>query len=327
MNTTPREGMPELPAKWFAEARELERGDDYSRGAAAARETLALELQSALASQPTQGGGDGWFPIESAPKNGRIVDLWANGQRYPNVAWCGIGRCWRKVNRDGKTLALAADVVPTHWRLPPDAPAALPRPQPESDGPEFFDGCDKEGFVGGCERMGCHRSFYAEAERLNLAVCNAAANGAIDPDHPDTDELIEAGMVLTAAMKATPPPPSDAAQGDGTIAAIRRALEDTMLTGTGFLEIRRIAPEDVQLATPPSQPVRVDEALSRAYGYLWHVNHPEDIPIGHPYMSADRAATEARKELRDLLTSEQRGTGINWVRQMILAAHKGEGNG
>jgi len=61
------------------------------------------------------------------------------------------------------------------------------------------------------------------------------------------------------------------------------------------------------------------DALSRAYGYLWHVNHPEDIPTGHPYMSADRAAVEARKELRDMLTHEQRGEGINWVRQKLLA--------
>lgn len=61
------------------------------------------------------------------------------------------------------------------------------------------------------------------------------------------------------------------------------------------------------------------DALARAYGYLWHVNHPEDIPAGHPYMSADRAAVEARKELRDMLTHEQRGEGINWVRQKLLA--------
>ena len=61
------------------------------------------------------------------------------------------------------------------------------------------------------------------------------------------------------------------------------------------------------------------DALARAYGYLWHVNHPEDIPAGHPFMSADRAAVEARKELRDMLTHEQRGEGINWVRQKLLA--------
>ena len=60
------------------------------------------------------------------------------------------------------------------------------------------------------------------------------------------------------------------------------------------------------------------DALARAYGYLWHVNHPEDIPAGHPFMSADRAAVEARKELRDMLTHEQRGEGINCVRQKLL---------
>jgi hypothetical protein len=40
--------LRELPEAWFKQARELEKGDDYSRGAAAARETLALELQAWL---------------------------------------------------------------------------------------------------------------------------------------------------------------------------------------------------------------------------------------------------------------------------------------
>lgn len=29
------------------------------------------------------------------------------------------------------------------------------KPAPKDDGPEFSDGCSKEGFPGGCERMGC----------------------------------------------------------------------------------------------------------------------------------------------------------------------------
>ena len=65
------------------------------------------------------------------------------------------------------------------------------------------------------------------------------------------------------------------------------------------------------------------EAIGRAYGYLWHVNHPEDIPQGHAYISADRAAYEGRKELRDLLTNEQRGAGITWVREKLLTAASG----
>lgn len=65
------------------------------------------------------------------------------------------------------------------------------------------------------------------------------------------------------------------------------------------------------------------DAIGRAYGYLWHVNRPEDVPAGHQYLSADRAAYEGRKELRDLLTNEQRGAGINWVRQKLLAAAQG----
>lgn len=69
------------------------------------------------------------------------------------------------------------------------------------------------------------------------------------------------------------------------------------------------------------------QAAERAYGYLWHANHPEDIPPGTPHFTPDRSCIEARKELRDLLTREQRGRGINWVRQMLLATHTQEGRG
>ena len=77
----------------------------------------------------------------------------------------------------------------------------------------------------------------------------------------------------------------------------------------------------------PDSPKGGSDALARAYGYLWHVNHPEDIPAGHPFMSADRAAVEARKELRDMLTHEQRGEGINCVRQKLLADMQPTGHG
>jgi len=66
---------------------------------------------------------------------------------------------------------------------------------------------------------------------------------------------------------------------------------------------------------PAAQDAR-DAALGLAYGYLWHVNnmHPGyDAPADYsfPQLSPEKAAYAARKVLRDLLTNEQRGVGIN----------------
>lgn len=62
---------------------------------------------------------------------------------------------------------------------------------------------------------------------------------------------------------------------------------------------------------PAVQVTMLREAIQQAYGYLWHVN----IEPGTPNQYApERAAYEARKLLRDVLTHEQRGTGINMAR-------------
>jgi len=58
-------------------------------------------------------------------------------------------------------------------------------------------------------------------------------------------------------------------------------------------------------------------AVATAYGYLWHVNNEPGTP--HQY-APERAAYEARKALRELLTHEQRGEAINAVRATVLAA-------
>lgn len=63
---------------------------------------------------------------------------------------------------------------------------------------------------------------------------------------------------------------------------------------------------------------RLREAIQRAYGYLWHVNNEPGTPNRH---APEAMAYEARKALRDLLASEQRGDGINSAR----AALSGEG--
>lgn len=76
--------------------------------------------------------------------------------------------------------------------------------------------------------------------------------------------------------------------------------------------------------TRPAPAVQVPEGMALAYGLLWHVNAGMDAPGIVPSMTPEKAAHEARKALRDLMTKEQRGDGINAARAMLAAAPKGE---
>lgn len=59
--------------------------------------------------------------------------------------------------------------------------------------------------------------------------------------------------------------------------------------------------------------------IATAYGYLWHVNAGQDAPAECNVLSIspEAAAYKARQVLRDLLTNEQRGEGINAVRESL----------
>lgn len=77
-------------------------------------------------------------------------------------------------------------------------------------------------------------------------------------------------------------------------------------------------------ATPaPAVPVGdgVPDAVALAYGLLWHVNAGMDAPmdVRPPSLTPEKAAHEARKLLRDLMTSTQRGDGINAAREMLAS--------
>lgn len=61
------------------------------------------------------------------------------------------------------------------------------------------------------------------------------------------------------------------------------------------------------------------ERVAKAYGLLWHVNAGIDAPCSTPSLTPERAAMESRKVLRDMLTSEQRGDGINAARDFMKA--------
>ena len=61
-------------------------------------------------------------------------------------------------------------------------------------------------------------------------------------------------------------------------------------------------------------------AVALAYGHLWHVNNEPMAPV--PLRSDGEAAYAARKLLRDLLTTEERGDAINAVQKLLAAAPK-----
>lgn len=80
------------------------------------------------------------------------------------------------------------------------------------------------------------------------------------------------------------------------------------------------------LAAAPTPPAREDapvawkEAVRLAYGYLWHVNELREAPI--PLYPPKRAAYEARKHLRELLTQDERGRGINDTREQVYGSRE-----
>ncbi|WP_208450231.1 hypothetical protein [Burkholderia anthina] len=61
------------------------------------------------------------------------------------------------------------------------------------------------------------------------------------------------------------------------------------------------------------------EAIAQAYGYLWYVVHPDVDGDGTLSIDPYQASYAARRALRELLTSEQRGQAINAVRAEIRA--------
>jgi hypothetical protein len=99
---------------------------------------------------------NGWRPINSAPRDGTLIDVWCKmseeaaedfdgkpyGIRMTDVSWHNADECggvfphegWVKVMDDGNFYLLANEEhadnfgslcwVPTHWRSIPDGPEA-----------------------------------------------------------------------------------------------------------------------------------------------------------------------------------------------------------
>lgn len=102
---------------------------------------------------------------------------------------------------------------------------------------------------------------------------------------------------------------------DFTTAPPKNSFEHGVQTATARLAeaFRRAAPPSpaAQQAAEPAWLAKVQQA----YGWLWHINNEPMAPA--TILSPEKAAYEARKRLRDLLTTEQRGVAINAVGREI----------
>lgn len=66
-------------------------------------------------------GVEGWKLIDSAPKDGTVIDLWCREDfRTPDACW--IFKAWRALDGKGKWRAIPFS--PTHW---------MPQPEPPND--------------------------------------------------------------------------------------------------------------------------------------------------------------------------------------------------
>lgn len=112
--------------------------------------------------------------------------------------------------------------------------------------------------------------------------------------------------------------------------SIVRTAESAVVTAVRAALSAAPAPQpaggEPQPAAQQSKPLlEWQKAVMEAYGHLWHVNNEPAAPI--PMRSPEKAAYEARKCLRELLTKEERGEAINAVGQLIgrgITATKGD---
>lgn len=83
-------------------------------------------------------------------------------------------------------------------------------------------------------------------------------------------------------------------------------------------QARRQAMAD-DIAALRAEVAALRETVAHAYGWLWHVNCEPGTPNR---FSAEDAAYRARKLLRDTITHEQRGAGINKARATLLTGER-----
>jgi len=118
--------VSELDAKALeAAARALANACDCDRCLVHLRKQARAAVSAYLAAS-----GDGWQPIETAPKDGKAIDLYVLGplgfgRRLPFV-WWGLdpdGWYGTTINADGSN-AISGGLTPTHWMPIPAPPSS-----------------------------------------------------------------------------------------------------------------------------------------------------------------------------------------------------------
>lgn len=73
----------------------------------------------------------GWQPIETAPKDGTLIDLWVDGTRLPDCRWYAECAEWeqephwaQKYAETGPDCGFPVSGAPTHWMPQPEPPTS-----------------------------------------------------------------------------------------------------------------------------------------------------------------------------------------------------------
>lgn len=177
--------------------------------------------------------------------------------------------------------------------------------------------------------MGIIQSAAAGIDSMRAEVWNAAIEAAalVVQPVPHIDEERTCGEVAAAirALKSGTAPQA-APVAPEPVKADGRLHADGYFTWArrdGYAMDKKL-PCDFYLAAPAApapavQPLSEEamkwrKAVQEAYGWLWHTNNEPMAPV--PMWSPEQAAYQARKCLRELLTTAERGEAIN-----AIAAH------
>ncbi len=148
----------------------------------------------------------------------------------------------------------------------------------------------------------------SEGDRARWAL--AAFNKAKREDHRD-----DYGAMGAALKASAPAPASEPATIVKTLQALTERLDGYLNSPeqVALGEEMRALIDKMQRTPAPEDSQSVGELLDviqQAYGHLWRINNEPGTPNQY---ASEKAAYEARRLLRDVLTHEQRGHGINKV--------------
>lgn len=62
-----------------------------------------------------------WLPVDAAPRDGTVVDLWRDGERLTDYRWCPKRNTWI-TERGFPVVTVALVTQPTHFMLAPKPP-------------------------------------------------------------------------------------------------------------------------------------------------------------------------------------------------------------